>query len=169
MAFAATASSAWSGLSDAFHSDRRLCLESGYALSPSHALGNHYAGGGCCGCVWTQCATGHLRVSGLPLAVHGVLADQNDLQGADADPMAYEDKWIPARILLANAGSDYWRQSPFAGAALTQVSVGPPLLVPEDRLAEMLARFHRGLLLSIPVGTAAALGFYWLSWPSGEE
>jgi hypothetical protein len=42
-------------------------------------------------------------------------------------------------------------------------------MVTEDQAAAALARFRVGLFASIPIGTAAALFVYWLTWPKSDR
>jgi hypothetical protein len=88
----------------------------------------------------------------------------------DAHRSEIPDPSAPARILWASAGVTFIAAFIFfAGCTYTQISQCPILLAPSNAMFDAQAEFHRALWISIPVGTAAALCFYWLSWPAREK
>ena len=71
----------------------------------------------------------------------------------------------PELILLASFGILMGAGIAFCGTCTFAQAPFTELMYAHDRAAQAEAKFRLGLWVSLPLGTAAALFTYWLSWP----
>ncbi len=84
-------------------------------------------------------------------------------------------KWFPVRgtavgwkVLLKSLGTALVAIMLFCtSCSFVQVSIAPLLVSPESAARDE-ARFVKALWVSMAIGTAVTLGFYWLVWPARD-
>ena len=84
---------------------------------------------------------------------------------ADANPGANLNPWTPHLIVLSCFGIAVAAAATFCCTCTVVQAPFTDFMYQPAHAPVAEAKFHRGLWISMPIGTAAAMLIFWLSWP----